>query len=338
MRLFLIFFLLFSSLELFAQLGSPLAFRFLNLSPSARLTALGGMQMALGGEDSLTMASPGSWWLNPAANFSSGAQRLSVSYQPYYADIDHAGLGFSHGAGKHGSWALGVQFLNYGKIDSFDPSGLPQGDFSAQEYVLVFNRAHQQGPFRLGVNTKLAFSQLAGFGASALLFDIGGLFVHPRHDFRAGLTISHLGLLLNDYTSMTRSRLPTDLRLGLSYKPRYMPFRFHLGGYFLLQHYRGYFGQDNNELPGYVNKILRHASLGGTLLISRNFHVLIGYNHMKANTLQLAQLGGGAGLSFGFSLRLRYLQLDFSRAFYHVAGGVSHLSLTTDLERLIFKR
>ncbi|MFP4092278.1 MAG: type IX secretion system protein PorQ [Cyclobacteriaceae bacterium] len=339
MRFFLTKFLLgLSSVSLYAQIGQPQAFQFLNLSPSARITALGGMQVVAAAEDTSAMSAPGGWWLNPALSYQEMDRHLSLSYQPYYADVDYVNLNYTHKMGEKGSWGLGVQYLNYGEIDSYDLTGQPMGTFHSQEYAVVFNRSHQQGPFRMGLNTRLVVSELAGFGASALLFDLGGVFVHPSQDFTAGLTISNVGLMLNDYTSMNRSRLPSDLRLGLAYKPRYMPFRFYMSGYFLLSHGDAYFSAHNNEMPGYVNRILRHTSLGGELLLSRHFHVLFGYNHLKGSTLQLEQLTGGAGISFGFSLRLRFLQLDFSRAFYHVAGGVSHFTLTTDLERLYFLR
>lgn len=320
-----------------AQIGQPQVFDFLNLAPSARITALGGVQ-AVTAADSNAVANAGAWLINPATHQPSQHQQLSLSYQPYYADVDYATLSYSKATGDQGSWGLGVQYLSYGEIDSYDLTGQPMGTFSAQEYALVFNRSHQSGPFRMGLNAKYVASNIAGFGAAALLFDLGGMFIHPERDLSIGLSLNNLGLLLNDYTSFTRSRLPADLKVGLAFKPRYMPFRFYLAGYNFLTRRDAYFSPDNNEMPGYVNKILRHVSLGGELILSRNFQVLVGYNHLRSNTLQLEQISGGAGLSLGLSLRLRFLQLDFSRAFYHVAGGVSHFTLTADLERLNFKR
>ena len=320
-----------------AQIGQQQVFDFLNLAPSARITALGGVQ-AVTAADSNAATNPGMWLVNPSANQPAQQQQISLSYQPYYADVDFATLSYSRAVGDQGSWGLGVQYLSYGDIDSYDLTGMLLGTFSAQEYAITFNRSHRSGPFRLGLNAKYVASNIAGFGASALLFDLGGLFIHPNRDLSIGLSINNIGLLLNDYTSLTRSRLPTDLKVGLVYKPQYMPFRFYLAGYNFLNQRDAYFSPDNNEMPGYVNKILRHVSLGGELILTRNFQVLVGYNHLRANTLQLEQITGGAGLSLGLSLRLRFLHLDFSRAFYHVAGGVSHFTLTADLERLNFKR
>ena len=318
-----------------AQIGSPHAFDFLNLSPSASITALGGVQ-ATASADSAFLSSA-AWFTNPAANLPQLHQHLSVSYQPYYAGVDFATLTYSRSIGEKGSWGAGVQYLNYGEIDSYDITGFPLGTFTAQEYALSFNRSHQSGPFRFGINAKWIASSLGSYGASALLFDAGGMFVHPRYDFTLGLAINNLGLLLNDYTSMTQSRMPTDLKIGLTYKPQHMPFRFYLNGYHLIRHYGAYYAADNNEKPGYVNKILRHVSLGGEILLSKSFHVLAGYNHSKRSTLQLEQLTGGAGLSVGFTLRLRFLQLEYARSFYHVAGGFNHFTLNMNLDKLNFK-
>ena len=319
----------------FAQVGQPQVFDFLNLAPSAAITALGGKQAIASANDSAATLIPGIWLANPATNHSHPSPQVSLSYQPYYADVDFATLTYRQPAKQPGSWGLGIQFLNYGSLESYDITGLPMGTFTAQEYALVFNRSHRVGPFQMGLNAKYVSSQVAGYGASALLFDFGGTFVHPVHDLSFGMSLNNLGLLLNDYTSTVRSRLPTDLTLGLTFKPRYMPFRLYATGFYFLNQRDAYFVEDNNEKPGYVNKILRHVSLGGEILIGSSFSFLMGYNHLRGNTLQLEQIRGGAGLSFGMSLRLRFLQLDFSRTFYHAAGGVSHFTLAADLENLI---
>lgn len=322
----------------FAQLGQPQVFDFLNLAPSARITALGGTLAAAAADDSIALPLASQWMLNPATNRPGASGQLALSYQPYYADVDYVTLSYSHAVGKSGSWGLGVQFLNYGEIERYDLTGMALGTFAAQEYAIVFNRSHRIGPFRMGVNARYVSSQIGGYEASALLFDVGGVFIHPEQDLSIGMSLNYLGLLLNDYTSFTRSRLPGDLKIGLAYKPQYMPFRLYVAGFYFLNQRDAYFSADNNEMPGYVNKILRHLSLGGELILGPNFSFLMGYNHLKGNTLQLEQIRGGAGLSFGISLRLRFLQIDFSRTFYHVAGGVSHFTLSTDLERLIFKQ
>lgn len=318
-----------------AQIGTPHAFDFLNLSPSATITALGGVQATASADSS--MLSSAVWFTNPAANQPPLHQQLSVSYQPYYADVDFATLSYSRSIGEQGSWGGGIQYLNYGDINSYDITGFPVGTFTAQEYAIYFNRSHQSGPFRFGINAKWIASNFAIYRASALLFDVGGMFVHPTHDFTLGLTINNLGVLLRDYTSLSQSRMPTDLKVGLAYKPQHMPFRFYLNGYHLIRHYGAYYAADNNEKPGYVNKVLRHVGLGGEILLSKSFHVLVGYNHSKRSTLQLEQLTGGAGLSLGFTLRLRFLQLEYARAFYHVAGGFNHFTMSMHLDKLNFK-
>lgn len=319
----------------YGQVGQPQIFDFLNLSPSAAVTALGGKQAIASGSDSAATLLPGIWLTNPATNRHEPAPQLTLSYQPYYADVNYATLTYSQPAKNHGSWGLGVQFLNYGALESYDITGIPLGTFTAQEYALVFNRTHQVGLFCMGLNAKYVSSRVAGYGASALLFDVGGTFIHPVHDLSLGMSINNVGLLLNDYTSSVQSRLPTDLKLGLTFKPRYMPFRLYATGFYFLNQRDAYFHQDNNEKPGYVNRILRHVGLGGEILLGSRLSFLMGYNHLRGNTLQLEQTQGGAGLSFGLSLRLRFLQVDFSRTFYHAAGGINHFTLVADLDKLI---
>lgn len=340
MRYFLlpVFFLACLYGPLFAQLGQPQAFGFLNLSPSARITALGGTLVSPAANDSTALPLASQWLVNPATNRPAESGQLALSYQPYYADVDYVTFTYSQAVRESGNWGLGVQFLNYGNIESYDLTGMALGTFSAQDYAIVFNRSHRVGPFWMGINARYVSSQIGSYGASALLFDIGGVFIHPEQDLSLGISLNYLGLLLNDYTSFTRSRLPGDLKIGLAFKPRYMPFRLYVAGFYFLNQRDAYFSADNNEMPGYVNRILRHLSLGGELILDPNFSFLMGYNHLKGSALQLEQIRGGAGLSFGISIRLRFLQIDFSRTFYHVAGGVNHFTLSTDLESLILKR
>ncbi len=320
----------------YAQIGSNASFEFLNLNISARNTALGGLQTTMS-LDSGSVKESNQWLVNPAYSDSTLSQFVSLSYLSFYANVKYGTFTYIHDFHKYGVWALGVQYLDYGKLESFDISGLPLGEFSAQDYALVLNHSHQIGFYRLGANIKVATSHIAGYRATALLADIGGAFVHPTQDFTASLLFSNLGFLLSDYTVTSHSRLPTDVRLGLTFKPQYMPFRFHMSVYKILQDTHAYY-RFNEEEPGLANKVFRHLTFGGEILLSPHFNVRVGYNHLIKSTLQLQQVTGGAGLSFGFMLRLKALQLDFARGYYHVSGGFSHLTMAVNLNQLIFSK
>jgi hypothetical protein len=114
-----------------------------------------------------------------------------------------------------------------------------------------------------------------------------------------------------------------------------MPFRFHLTAYRLWYAYLAGPAAEPDE--GVVSRIARHFSLGGALLLSKNIEVYGGYNHSIRSSLQLQQIGGGAGLSFGFMFRTRTVRVDFSRSVYHVSGAFNQFSLSLDMQQLFFK-
>lgn len=332
-----IFFLVVFAPSVFAQIGGNTSFDFLNLSISARNTALGGMQTSMS-LDSGSVKDASHWLLNPAYSYPELSEHVALGYMPYYADVKYGTFNYVHNFDKYGVWGAGIQYLSYGRWETFDVAGLALGELSAQDYALVINHSHQLGHYRIGGNVKIAASQIAGYHAAALLADIGGVFIHPTRDFNVSLLFSNIGFLLSDYTASSNSRLPSDVRLGMVFKPQHMPARFNLSVYKILRDTRAYHKFEPGEEPGIGNKIFRHLTFGSEILLSPNFNVRVGYNHLIKSTLQLQQVSGGTGLSFGFMIRTRAFQLDFSRGYYHISGGFSHLSLTANFNQLIFRK
>ena len=317
----------------FAQVDGHHTFDFLNLNASTPITAWGGVQAATA-PDSGTVNDVHAFLSNPALNGKSLDRQVSLTYKPYLADVTFAGVSYSHSVKPPGQLGLNVTYLDYGEFAGFDPAGLPTGDFSASAYSITLNYAHQMKPFQLGGNLKVATSAIAGLRATGLLLDMGGVYRHPTQDLTIALTINNVGFLLSDYAAGEGSRLPTDARLGVAFKPQYMPFRFYLTAYRLWGDF-AVFAPD--EAVGTIGKIARHLSFGGALLLSQSFQLNLGYNHLTKSTLQLQQIGGGAGLSFGFMFRTQTIRVDFSRSVYHSSGAFNQFSLSANLNQLFFK-
>ncbi|MEM6846361.1 MAG: type IX secretion system protein PorQ [Bacteroidota bacterium] len=322
--------LLMSSL-VYGQAGGDRVFEFLEISPTAQITALGRQQVALG-YDSIRVQEVTQFAFNPALNQQEVHQQVSLHYTPYYADISQVSLGYSYHRDKIGTFGVALQYLNYGSLESFDAAGLPTGDFSAQDFAVVLNYSHEMRPFRLGGNWKLVNSQISGYTATGLLADISGVFRHPTQDLTVALVFSNFGFLLRDELSAGIRELPTDVKIGVSVKPQYMPFRFHLTVYRLIRGY-DYWVRDGEEL-GVGGQLLRHLSFGSELLLSPNFQLRVGYNHLTRSTLQLLQTAGGAGFTYGLMFRSNTFRVDFSRAVLHAAGGYNQFSLSFDLDQL----
>ncbi|WKN42690.1 type IX secretion system protein PorQ [Tunicatimonas pelagia] len=324
-----------SAQHLYAQVGGQRVFEFLEISSTAQITALGRQQVALG-YDSSRVQEVTQFMFNPALNQPGLHQQVSIHYTPYYADIAQVSLGYSHHREAVGTFGVALQYLNYGSLESFDATGLPAGDFSAQDFAVVLNYSHEMRPFRLGGNLKWVNSQISGYAATGLLADVSGVFRHPTQDLTVALVFSNFGILLRDELSAGIRELPSDVKIGVSVKPQFMPFRFHFTAYRLINGY-DYREEDGEEL-GIGGQILRHLSFGSELLLTPNFQLRVGYNHLTRSTLQLPQTAGGAGLTFGLMFRTNTFRVDYSRATLHAAGAFNQVGLSLNLDQIFLKK
>ena len=319
----------------YAQLGGSRAFEYLNLPNNARLSALGGSNLTSGWND------PGQVITNPALLNDKMRNQLVISWLAYFADISNTSLTYAINSEKYGVWALHLSYLTYGDIESFDEQGFLSGNLNLNEYLFAISNSRKFGPFRIGGSFKLAVSDLASFQASSLLFDLGGTFKHPEKDLTVGFAVRHLGFLLSDYTDKNKSRLPTDIQLGLSYKPEYMPFRFSLTARNLIRTDITFFDPSTNQLfgrgnaQGFSEQLFRRLVFGTELLVSPNFQLRMGYNHLLRQELKLKNVSGGAGFSFGLMFKVKRFEFAYSRALYHTAGGSNTIQINLNLNRLI---
>ena len=314
----------------FAQLGGKKSFEFLNVPNNARLTALGGVNVSLADRDVNFVLS------NPTLIDDTLAGFASVSYQFYVADVGQATAVYAHQFKNIGTLVFGMQHLSYGEITGYDASGAEIGDYKSGETSLFVSKSHQISNFRFGATVKMAFSSIAGYRANALMMDIGGLFVHPHQEFTVGLALKNIGFVLSDYSESSTSNLPFDVRIGVSFKPEHMPLRFSLTAYNLANAYGSYNPPSGNTTePSTLNKIFRHVNFGAEVLVHRNVNLMIGYNYLLHQELKLENAGGIAGISFGFSARIRSFEFIFSRSAYVVGNAGYTFTLSKDIKTLL---
>lgn len=315
---------------LLAQFGGQRSFEFLNLPSTARAAALGGVNITSGDQDSQMFLS------NPALLDSTFHSHVGLTYQSLVADINYGTITYAHDFQDPGIWALGVQFLDYGEFQGFDASGSPTGTFTGSEFAFTLGYARPLGPISMGAGLKISAASIAGFNASLISLDIGGVFRHPQQDFSVAVTFKNVGVVLNDFTETSDSEMPFDVQLGVSFKPQHMPFRFSITGYNLGLLNEDLFdptgrGEGQPAKPGTVDRIFRHMAIGTEILVSNNFNVRVGYNHLVRQEMRLAQTSGGAGFSFGFMLRVKRFELAYTRSIYHTGGGYDYFTLASDL-------
>lgn len=318
-------------LWLWTPLQAQLSFQFLNRPGSARALALGG---------SVVTAVPdaGLWLQNPALLDSTLSGHMQLSYQGFYAGVRQTNLTYTQHLSRYGSWGGGVQYINYGEMQGYDASGEPTTPFTASDYVVQLSHARQWQQYRAGGSLKWASSGIAGYRANALLLDVGGTFRHPSKEFIVGFAVSNIGLVTSSYTDV-EPELPLEVRLGATFKPQFMPFRFTVTAHHLQEPKLGFAdlaSPFNKEEPPVVDQVMRHLSAGAEFLLSKNVNLRAGYNHLLRQELKLENTGALSGFSLGFMVRVRSFSFDYSRAWYHVAGGTNQLSLGINFNR-IFK-
>ncbi|MEM8895555.1 MAG: type IX secretion system protein PorQ [Bacteroidota bacterium] len=324
-----------------AQIGGTRSYDFLNLPVNARQSAMGGQGITLGGNDY------NQWLANPATIDSSSVGGASINFMDYFAGSNYTNISYTLDATRLssaiGGIGVGFQYLGHGSMESYDPSGNSLGTFDANELALTVGTSHRVGPFALGVNLKYVASNIDAFSSSALLMDIGGLFYPTGNEqLTVGLTLRNFGLVLSDYSDTSDSTVPFDVQVGATFKPQYMPVRFTITAYNLTRDDVVYFDaqvEDNNEQePGFSEQLFRRMNFGFEFLLSENFQLQAGYNHLTRKELRLNQVSGGAGFSFGMLVKIKRISINYGRAFYHTAGASNYFSINTNINQYIKKK
>jgi hypothetical protein len=327
-----------------AQVGGRNTFEFMRIPQHASVASLGGVNITTGLED-VNM-----FLQNPALLNDKVAKHASFSHHFWFADIGQSTLTYAHPFKRfNGNLGFGLQVVNYGKLKETDASGVVLGEFSASDFALQTTYSLQQEHFRFGTTLRFLGSQIAGYSAYSLVMDLGGIFIHPETDFRIGLVVKNLGFPIKKFSPQSQVHLPFDVQLGTSFKPQYMPFRFSVSLQHLYQFDIVYLdpllsttldanGNPIVEQKKFMDKLFRHFVLGGEMLLSDNFNIRLGYNHLINKEMKVRDLGNLRGISLGFMLKVKAFAFSYALGTYHV-GATRHLiTLESDFNRILKKK
>jgi hypothetical protein len=322
----------------FAQIGGNSSFTFLNIPSNPVTAALGGINISKTNKD------PNGFSQNPALLDSSENNLLAINYLPYFSGIKYTSTTFVKQFHKQ-TFGLGVQYVGYGNFQQTDPAGNILGQFMANDFAITLSHARKQGNITFGMNLKLVGSVIENYASSALLTDFGGVFKHPNHDISYGLVVKNFGIRLKNFTPFDSPDLPLDVQMGITFKPKYMPVRFSFTGHHLYKYDITYLDKSiiKKDLSGNIietkvnpiDNIARHFVLGAELLLSKNFNILMGYNHLRSRELSQQNIGGFSGFSVGFLFKTKFIDISYSHAGYNTAGNLNSFGLVCDLRKFI---
>lgn len=322
----------------FSQTGGDNVYEFLNLTHSGLVSSLGGTNVSLQGNN-LNLA-----YHNPALLNSGMNKSLALNYVNYFAGINYGLAMYSRSYPGTGNFAAGLTYLNYGSFTETDASGIITGSFSAAEYALSLIYSRQiDSLFSIGITFKPVLSQLEKYTSFGFAFDLGASWHNRSNLFSAGMVIRNAGYQVTTYAGEPHQKLPFEIQAGISQKLAHAPFRFsltlrHLEKFDLTYQYNIPSTSENNKVSsGFLENTMRHAILGVELIPHKNFYFSAGYNYQRRKELAIESKVSTVGFSWGFGINTSFLNIEFGRATYHLAGSSTNVSLILKTD-MFYKR
>ena len=325
--------------------GGRFAMEYLRLPNSPHISALGGINIS-NPEPDIAFALQNPSLMRPGLH-----NQLSLNYNNYYAGINIMNLNYGYHAQKiNTSFALGIQYLNYGNFEQTDNIGNQFGSFRANDYAITFGASREyKEKWRYGASLKWAHSSLFDKKASALLTDVGVVYNDTSTLWTFSAVAKNMGFMVKKYNpSNSAEPLPFDLQLGVSKRFAHLPLRLMATVHHLYEwdiRYNNPADHESNNLFGtpdsselnksyFGDKLFRHFIFGAEITLSKRLAIIAGYNHLRRREMMIKDKPALAGFSFGASLYLNKVQVHYGRSFYHVAGAYNEIGFNFAMNKL----
>ena len=322
---------------LFGQIGGEGTYRFLDLTNSARVAALGGDQIAFTDNDlDLT-------FYNPSLLSDSMRNQLSINYVSYIAGIGVGYAAYSPNVKGKNAFAAGVHYVNYGKFDGASETGQLTGTFSAAEYAInLFYSRILTPQLRAGINLKPIFSSLESYHSFGLAADLGMTYTGGNGLSAASLVIRNLGSQITTYyQNGAHEKLPWDIQLGFSKKLAHAPVRFFVTANHLNKWDLSYLNRPGDASStaepseNFVSIMMRHFVFGAEILPEKHLTLRLGYNYQRQKELSIDSHPGLVGFSAGIGVKLAKVSFNYGISSYHLAATAHYFSLAANLSQFI---
>lgn len=303
--------------------GNESVYAFLLLPPSARTAALGGNHV------SLHQADVSLFTLNPAYIHEHTHRQISVSYLHHLADVYYGHSAFSYSVNPLGTLAAGVRFVNYGSFTRTDADGAISGTFHAYDmaWSLALSRELAER-LHAGAGVHVIHSRYDSYASSGIAL-FGGLYYRlPNELTRLGLAVHNLGRQISAYDQI-HEPMPFTITAGVSHKLQHLPLRLNLAVHSLERWKLPVF--DDVEDPGFTAHLMRHLRPGLEILFTDQFHLRLGYDHLRNRELASERRIDFSGTGMGLGIVVRDLYLDISRTSLSESGALMQLTLGMNL-------
>ena len=328
----IILFVLFFAGKVIPQ-NSDAAFKFLTLSTSSHVNALGGNNISIIEKDVSLI------YQNPALLGPELDKQLNLNYTSYMDGIKLGSVAFGKKLSNRSAWGIGMHYLDYGKFLETTPDNSVIGEFSAQDLSLSgFYSYDFSEHLRGGFAIKSIYSSYLEFTSFALGVDLGLNYYNVDDGFSGSLVFKNLGGQLVKYHE-TYERMPWDIQIGFSQRLEHAPIRIsvtaqHLNKWNLRDHavYETNFnGEVIEKEDGFGKTLLKHFIFGVDLLPTDNVYVALGYNYKRKEDLSLLEKRGLTGFTAGAGVKVNSFRAGFSVSQMHVGALSYSFSVSTNL-------
>lgn len=321
--------------------GGQEVYKFLTLPPSARIAAMGGLNLS-------TYDADVTYFLqNPALLNAQQNGRLHLQQNFYLVGTNQLTAAYGRDINKVGWVGASVQYVNYGEMDITNTNGLVEGTDKSYDMAISLGAARPiTNRLNYGVTAKYVRSNYMSFTGEGFMADVGFSYVDTASGFVASLVGKNIGTTVNSFTAGIDEELPFDIQLGLSKRLENTPFLFSLNLHHLHQwdiRYDDPALQVNDafltdtatkEKSHTVDKAFRHAVFGTEIYLGKNLRANLGYNHLRRAELAFEERKTLSGFSFGLQLAFKKFGVSYAYSIYNAAVSSNHFSLylnTTEL-------
>lgn len=285
-----------------AQEGK-IGYQFLDIPVSAHSAALGGSNISIVEDDASMM------FTNAALMTNVSDKSLLFGYNSYFSSANIFTAGFAKAIGERGTWAIGAQMLNYGKMDETDEQGNILGNFTPKDINIQTSYSYMLNDSWSGaITAKAIMSNYGQYKSTALGADLALNYF----DDERGLSISAVGRNLGGqisslYEDGSMEKLPFDLAFGFSKDFANAPFRISLTA---------------DDMTHWDDKkLINHLIFGFDIMPSNQTWIAFGYNFKRANEMKVNDKGHWAGLSLGAGLSVKKFKVGVAWGKYHVSSS-----------------
>lgn len=322
-------------------LGGRQSYGFLELPPSPQITALGGVNVAIQGNDLSTAL------LNPALLRPEMGGQLQVNMAGYNGGIKYGHAAFGMYAPKLAtSFAASLQYVDYGNIQHTDVTGNVLGTFRPADFTfqVTASRRYLQ-KWHYGLTLKYIRSRYFDYRSAGLAADVGITFSDTARGWQAGLVATNMGTQFTKYSATENATLPFDLQIGISKRLEHVPIQLSATIHHLHQFDIRYAGPDLREDiriengdtlqagGGGIDNLFRHFVLAAQWNIGKYLEVTGAYNHLRRQELSLPERRGLSGFSLGVGIVVKKIQIRYARSWYQRAIGFHHIGCSISLQQ-----